>query len=205
MNTKKIYPYLTFSIFAKKNTLSISNQIRKEVRKEAKQMLKRGITRQETYLSLGQKFGDNRLVYQVLCNLQSASAIKKYGIWNYLLEIPLAAIAIIIISQSSFNRPPVLILLYIFCFIYIVQTKQTRHYINISVFSTFVSLVFMVDFIVSKTGNFTEVLIAGALILLSVLTFWLARKLSPQPIEKLEEFFDNTGAKRRKVVFEFTD
>lgn len=180
------------------------NLNKKEIRKEAKQLLKQGTSKQETFELLVDKHKYTYEIADILESIPSAKAIAKYGIWNHVL------LAIIILTTIVFFLTTYSIgtLLWYGLLIYGVATKRINYYMWVTIMSLFALVVFIVTFLTSSAETFywTRTIILIILIIPScILPIWLEKKLCPKPTEKKVLYTNSQGQQRMKIVYEFTD
>jgi hypothetical protein len=177
---------------------------KKEIRKEARQLLKQGTSKQETFELLVDKHKYTKEIADILKNIPSAIAIAKYGIWNHVL------LAILILTTIIFFlvAPSIGTLLWYGLLIYGVATKRINYYMWVTVMSSFALVVFIVIILTSSSETFywTRTIIMMILIIPScILPIWLEKKLYPKPTEKKVQYTNTQGQQRMKIVYEFTD
>jgi len=177
---------------------------KREIKKEALELLKQGKSRQETFELLVEKFKYTTDVADVLQKLPSSKALAKYIKWNnILLGIMLltTVVLLIIVRISPW-------LFWYGILIYVVAKRRFEYYIWIS----FISFILSAGIIAIILRNFNESpnLLDTAFILSLFLTttflpFWIEKKLCPKPKEKKEIYTDQQGISKIKIVYEFSD
>lgn len=175
---------------------------KKEVRKEARQILKQGTSKQETFQILSEKYKFEKDIADVLQHLPSQQAIEKYGKWNWLL-LALLVIPFIyfILFGAGFGT-----YFWYSLMIYAVARKLTKYYVFVAALYVFILLGSIAVMFTSdaETTNWIRVII-GYLIggSTTFLAYWLGKRLSPSPVEKKEPYTNSEGNRRLKVVYEF--
>ena len=177
---------------------------KKIIRVEAKELLKQGMSRQETYEQLTEKFKYRKTVADVLKNLPSKKAKDKYKKWNFTL-LGLLVVTTVIYFLAT---PTIVIILWYGLLIYAVARMLTKYYIWVTALTAFgliagTVVIFMSD---SSSTNWTNVLILLVLNLpILILPIWLTNKLTPNPIEKMEKYQGKDGRQRIRVHYEFPE
>lgn len=177
---------------------------KKQVRNEARQLLKQGASKQDAFDILLEKYKYAKEVADILKNLPSKQAIDKYGKWNYVL-LGLLALTTVILFLAT---PTLGILLWYGLLIYAVARMLVKYYVWVAVFSalaiiSFVAVIFTSDSAATNWGNL--IIMAILVIPTLILSIWLERRLCPKPIESKEEYANSQGQKRLKIVYEFSD
>ena len=177
---------------------------KKEILKEAIRLLKEGSSKQEVFDALSIKYSNTKVVADIITYIPSQAAIKKYGIWNYVLLGVLIIIPVIILIGA----PPNAALLYFILLIYIVVKRFVRYYSWIAVIAA-VFLLSMIGYIfVGNTRNVNWIqfgVLAGGSVILLILSLWIQSKLCPPPIESREENVNKNGERKLKIRFQFKD
>lgn len=177
---------------------------KKDIFNEAKQLLKNGNGKQEAFETLSRKYIVTKEVADIITYIPSQAAIKKYGIWNYVL----LGVLIIIPAIILMGAPPNVALLYFMLLIYIVVKRFVRYYSWIAVIAA-VFLVSMVGYVfVGNTHNVNWIQfgeLAGANVILLVLSLLVQAKLCPLPIESKEEIVTKDGDRKLKIKYQFKD
>jgi len=180
---------------------------KKLVRKKAKQILKQGIAKQQTYEQLIEEFGNQAIMAQILKRIPSKQAWKKYGIWNYFL----AGLMILLIVMMNLVNPSIGVILWYGLPTIAILRKATRFYFWVLIlagFGTIGGLVALIKF--SSEGFETEVIIKlgiflGLLIPAAFLAIWLPRKLTPEPNEEREIYDNEYGERRSRIIYKFIE
>jgi hypothetical protein len=177
---------------------------KKEVRNEARQIIKKGTSKQETLKILVEKYKFEKDIAEVLQNLISQRAIEKYGKWNWLLlvllVVPTIYFAVFGAGIGTF--------FWFGLMIYVVAGKLTKYYGFVSAMYAFgllgsIGIMATSD---AETTSWPRTFITYTIgIGTMVLAYWLGRKLSPSPIERKEPYTNSEGQRRLKVVYEFED
>jgi len=182
----------------------IDKNPKNEIVDKAKELLKQGKSRQETFELLVDKYKYTNKVLEVMKQMPSAKAIEKYGKWNYvLLGIMLLTVALYSLTIGAGGWH----ILYGFL-IYAVATKRYEHYIWISLLSFVVVVAMSVVLIIyfNEPGNNWFIAFILALHMPMIyLPFWIEKKLCPSPKERREWYADYEGKDKIKIVYEFSD
>ena len=177
---------------------------KKDVIIEAQQLLKQGISKQETFEILKEKYKFTKDVSDMLKNLPSQQAIQKYGKWNYVLLILLISTAILFLLESL----SILILLWYGLQIYAVTKMLIKYYSWVSVFSSitlisFIGLIFTNEIPNPNWRN--TILLMTLSIPTLIIPLWLENKLCPKPTERMEKYTNSEGQQRLRIVYEFNE
>jgi len=178
---------------------------RKVIRKDARELLEMGSSKQETYESLSEKYHYKLPVAEEVRWLPAMLKKKKYQIWNYLLVVLMLSWAGLSVwqNQSWYGFLPHLV------FAYIAARMLLRYYYWF-VFYPFgvlaISLVLIISEPESLKSEWLEA-IAGTVLAVApfLLAFWLTKKLCPKPLERIEEYHNNNGERRQRIVYTFID
>lgn len=180
---------------------------KKAIRKAASTFLREGQSRQATYDALRKEYPPQEVAW-VLENLPSTAARRKYGPYNKLLLLILVFNLGFYLWQGwgqwSFQ-------LYGFALIqllmiYAVARRQTRYYTWVSVLSG-VNLLTLAALVMnsSQTVNGLFWAMAALHLVLLIMPFWLARKLTP-PVQKVKEAYTSkSGLSKKRLVIQFPD
>jgi len=174
------------------------------IRREAKKLLKTGISRQETYEQLTQKFKYRKLIADVLEDLPSKKAKAKYGVWNYILLALLIVVSVI----SYFELQSFGSLIYCGILIYVVAKMLTQYYLWITVLSALFLISSVVLFFLEENVviNWLNTFLTLALtIVFLILPTWLANKLTPTPVKNKLSYKAATGKQNFMVNYEFPE
>jgi hypothetical protein len=176
---------------------------KKEIRNEARQLLKQGTPKQETFEILREKYKYAEGVADILKSLPSQQKIEKYGKWNYVLLALLVFTALIFFWETS----TIGILLWYGFLIYVVAKMLVKHYVWVSAFSAIAIISFIAILFTSDTGTqWASVIIMTSLVIPTlILPMWLKEKLCPKPTERKEEYTNSQGQQRLKIEYEFPD
>jgi hypothetical protein len=184
--------------------ITMKRHSKSEIKKEAKEFLKQGKSRQETFELLIEKHKYITDVADVLKQLPSAKAIEKYGKWNnVLLGIMLATALfyLILIGVGAW-------LIWYGVLIYVVVKRRFENYFWVSILAFIIFVAVLIIWI----RNFNESLdyLAIALILglhmpMIYLPFWLEKKLCPKPKQHRELYTNPEGRDKIKIMYEFSD
>ena len=182
----------------------IHNKVdKKEVKKEAKQLLKQGSTKQETFNKLKEKYKYSKEIADIVKYIPSEKAKKKYSMWNYIL----LAILIITTTLYMITAPSIGIILWYGLLIYAVARMLIKYYMWVTVFSALGLIGVIIG--VATTGAiilWTNAIIFLILIIPSlIIPIWISKKFCPPPKEKKEMYIDIAGQKRLRIVYEFMD
>ncbi len=179
------------------------NYNKKEIKQEARKLLKEGASKQEAYETLKEKYKYSVVVSKILHYIPSQKAIKKYSKWNYVLLV------LLLIQAGTFMwfEPSVLVLIYYGLLIYAVLSMLVKHYVWVSVLS-FVALISFLAFIITDEAlkiQWPELLLILTYIPTLILPLWLDKKLCPKPMESKTTFTDSQGQQRVRVVHQFNE
>jgi hypothetical protein len=172
--------------------------------KEAKQILKNGTSRQETFEMLNQKYKNAKTVSDIIKNLPSSLAIKKYGLWNYTL------LGLLILTATSLMlaNPSIGTLLWYGLLIYAVAKMLVQYYIWVTILATIGIIGIVGILIINNTEpiKWTNLIIAFILMLIYlVLPIWIKNKLCPKPNEVKEKYTNSQGQLRLRIIYGFKD
>ncbi len=184
--------------------INIDKNPKNEIVEKAKELLKQGRTRQETFELLVDKYKYTNKVLEVMKQMPSSKAIEKYGKWNnVLLGIMLLIVAMFSVSIG----PGSLLILYGFL-IYAVITKRFEHYFWISILS-FVILIAVLTISIININKSIDVLAIVLILALHLpmiyLPYWIEKKMCPKPKEHREWYTNHEGRDKIKIVYEFSD
>jgi hypothetical protein len=175
-----------------------------EIAKEARQLIKKGISKQETFETLNAKYNSAKEVSDILKYIPSFKAVKKYGVWNYLLLCLLLLSALFFVS----HKPSFGVFIWYGSLAYIVARMLVKYYVYVAFLSatTVISLIALILFFDSSKENWYEIgFILALAISTLILPFWLEKKLCPQPTETKELYINSEGQQRQRIVYGFTD
>ncbi|MCL2247003.1 MAG: hypothetical protein FWC10_07825 [Lentimicrobiaceae bacterium] len=180
---------------------------KKEIRKEAKQLLNQGDkTKQEVFELLVDKYKYSKDVAGVLKYIPTKQAVKKYGIWNSILLIFLVITTILV-----FLTMPIQLIWYV-PLIYIVASKKLQYYFWVTVLFSLMAIGFFIVFISTlftqpfDTTIWIFVVVSMFFVIPGcILPLWLQKKLCPKPIERREVYVNAEGNKRVQLVYEFPE
>ena len=177
---------------------------KKEVRKEAKELLKQGIIKQQVFESLVEKHKYSIEIANILTNIPSLKAIKKYRIWNYIL------LGVIILNTLIFliSAPSISSTLWFSLLIYGVSTMKTNYYKWVAILSFFIIAIFVV-LVLNNSGennySFSLISIIILSIISCILPIWLETKLCPKPKEEKVLYTNSKGQQKYKMTYQFQD
>jgi len=177
---------------------------KKEIANDARQLLKQGTSKQQTFETLVDKYKYGKDVADVLKNIPSLIRIQKYGAWNFLLLFLL----ILIVLISLFLTGPSFIVLYYGLLIYAVAMKQVKFYMWISLLSTCALIGFVAIILTTENAKLNWpalIAILGLTIPTFILPLWLEKKLCPKPIERKEQYTNSNGEQRMRIVYYFNE
>jgi len=175
-----------------------------EILKEAGQLLKQGTSKQETFEILVGKYKSSKAVSDVLKNLPSLQAAKKYGFWNYTLFVLLLFSALFF----AMHKPTFIIYVWYGLLMYVVARMAVKYYIYVALLSVITLITLAVLMITTDKFqiNWVEIgIICIDAALTLFLSIWLERKLSPKPKEVKELYTDSQGEQKLRVKYEFAD
>ena len=174
------------------------------MRNEARQLLKEGTSKQETFEVLKEKYNVVKDLAEMLKTLPSKQAIDKYGKWNNVL------LALLVLTTAIFlwTTPSPGILIWYGILIYAVAKRLVKYYVWLTVFSailiiSLIAVVFTND--TAATSWITIVVLLSLVIPTLVLPLWLEKKLCPEPTERKEVYTNSLGEERLKIVYEFAE
>ena len=174
---------------------------KKEIKKEARQLLKEGTPKQEAFEILKEKYKYSKIIADILKNIPSKQAIERYGKWNNVL----LAILILTLVLSLLTAPSIGMLWYVLL-IYVVARKLVKYYIWITVISA-MGIIGSVAIMATSNivfENWIGLIIIFVIIIPSlIIPIWLEKKLCPKPKEKKVKYTNSLGQKRLKIVYEF--
>ena len=181
---------------------------KKEIIKEARQLLKQGTSRQATFDILKDKYQYAKDIAGIVKNLPLSKTLKLYRKWNYVL------LALLILTTTCFLWTVTVssfgILLWYGLQIYAVAKILVKYYLYVAIFSAFVllcCLIAVIFIVASPTKNGTTLIVMFTLlqIPICVLPLWLDKKLYPKPKERKEKYTNSQGQQRMKIIYEFAD
>lgn len=185
----------------------MSNQYNKNsVQNKAREFLRKGTSRQESYENLVEEFGHAETTSKIISGLPSKKAWKKYGFFNHILSVLMVSLFLtVILSAPSFGT-----LLWYGLPTMAVLMKKTRYYFWIVILVAFGSIGLIVMTLNSIESLTDEIIlrlaiIVAVLIPTAFLAIWLPKKLTPGP-EEVREFYENEyGERRSRIVYRFVD
>lgn len=177
---------------------------KKEVRKEAKELLKQGISKQQVFERLVEKHLYSIEIADILSNIPSPKAISKYGVWNNVL------LGVIILNALIFfiSSPPIGVSLWFGLLIYGVLTKKINYYKWVAILSFLIITIFVVLMFNDSGGNdfsFSLISILTINLISCILPIWLERKLCPKPKEDKILYTNSLGEQKYKMTYQFKD
>ncbi len=176
---------------------------KKEIGREARKLLKQGITKQEVFVELVDKYKYSKDVAEVLKGIPSQVRIKKYGGWNTLLLSLLIIIELIILLSLK----PSVSLLWYGLLIYAVATKKIKYYGWITFLAILGALASLIGiFFATGVISLISLILFVVFFLPScILPIWLEKRLCPPPTERKELYTNAEGEQRLRIVYEFND
>jgi hypothetical protein len=176
---------------------------RKEITKDAKQLLKQGNTKQQTFELLVDKYKYSKDVADTIKNIPSSDRIQKYGAWNFFLLFLLIIIEVISLlwTSSSFG------ILWYGLLIYAVSNKLVKYY-NWITFLAIIGTLFSIIGLFLSTKPINPVSIALLVFVFlptCILPTWLEKRLCPEPTVRKEQYTNSEGEQRMRVVYDFPD
>ena len=175
---------------------------KKLIRQEAKELLKQGNSRQETYEQLAEKFRYRKTVADVLKNLPSKKAKDKYRKWNFLLLGLLILTAVFYFLAT----PTIGVVLWYGLTIYAVARMLTKYYMWVTILTALGLVGGAIAIFVGNHQSVDWVNIIVLLVLnipLLMLPIWLTKKLTPNPVEKKERYQGKDGTQKMRLTYEF--
>lgn len=173
-----------------------------KVKTEAKLMLQHGLSKQETFDNLLDKYKYAKEIAAVVRFIPSEPAKMKYRIWNYFL----IAILLLIMTLFMLSSHSVVTLIWYGLLIYVVAEMLVEYYIYVTVFSVFGLISGVAIFITSETMTLLDAIVLAIITLpSSILPIWIAKKLCPPPIERKESYINKSGEQRLRIKYEFSD
>lgn len=184
--------------------MAVNKLNKKEIKQEALKLLNQGISKQETFEILKEKYEYAIEIANVLKKKPSVKAIEKYRKWNNIL------LGLLILTSIFFilTTPMIQILIWYVFLIYTVARMLVKYYIWTSIFSGFAIITYISILIldVNATNNLTYILPILTLVISTfILPIWLEKKMCPKPVESKVEYTNSDGQKRLKIVYQFSD
>ena len=183
---------------------------KKEIDKEARELLKQGMPKQEAFETLVDKYKYAKDVADVVKNIPSAERIQKYGVWNTVLLIWLIIIELLVIVTS-----PSIGILWYGLLIYAVAKKLVKYYGWITLLAVLGALGSIATVALSGPGSFSSISFNASVVTIllllvlyiptCILPYWLEKKLCPAPTERKEMYSNSEGEKRMRLVYQFHD
>ena len=180
------------------------SSIKTEVLKESKQLLDQGKSRQETFHTLLEKYNNAKIVADVVKDLPSAIALKKFGFLNIILLALLIVPTILLLL----SRPNLWTIVWAGFLIYTVANKNFANYVWVSIVATcgLIGLVALITIYDTNPINWTNIIIAALIAILYItLPVWIKNKLCPNPNETKERYLNAEGHERIRIRYEFRD
>jgi len=180
------------------------SSLKKEVLKEAKQLLYQGKSRQETFQALLEKHNNAKIVADIVKDLPSAIALKKYGFLNIILLVLLIVPTILMLL----SKPNLWTIVWAGFLIYTVANKNFANYAWVSIVATcgLIGLVALITIYDTNPIKWTNIIIAALFAILYItLPIWIKNKLCPNPSETKERYFNTEGHERIRIRYEFRD
>lgn len=184
----------------------LNSNDKNRIGKEAAQLSKQGMSRQEMYDKLVEEYHERITIAEIVENTPTLKAKQKWGGLNAILLTILIVIAIIDLVDLSFVGLAIDIL-----FIYGVYNYKTKYYSWISV-RAFVSVVSGTILLLSlnkeETGVFTLVLMGIVLLMILIsllLGIYLNNKICPDAEIIKEPYINENGENRLRAIHRFKD
>lgn len=132
-------------------------KLRATIRKEARQILGMGTARHEAYLQLKEKYQSPKQVSDVIKNMPSQAALKKYGVYNHILLGIILLIPVVLLIRSDNPATFVAFLFYA----YIVASRTFEFYWVLTTLAGF-ALIAMVGILILQPvepGEWPDILL----------------------------------------------
>ena len=179
-------------------------KLRSSIRKDARELLKMGTSRQDTYLQLKEKFNYPKQVADVMKTMPSQAALKKYGVYNHILLGIILLMPVLLIIRSGNHASYIAFLFYA----YIVASRTLEFYIVLTTLSGF-ALIATIGIMILQPlapGEWIDaILILILLIPMAIMPIWIKKRFCPPPEIKYEEYTYANGISRRKPIYTFKD
>lgn len=179
-------------------------KLRSSIRKDARELLKVGTSRQDTYLQLKEKFNYPKQVADVMKTMPSQAALKKYGIYNHILLGIILLMPVLLIIRSGNHAANVAFLFYA----YIVASRTLEFYIILTTLSglALIATIGIMIFQPFAPGEWVDALLLLILLIpMAIMPVWIRKRFCPPPEIKYEDYTDANGISRRKTIYTFTD
>jgi hypothetical protein len=173
------------------------------VKKEARKMLNEGKSRQETFELLVNEHKVARDIAEIIKQLPSLKAVKKFALWNnILLGLLLVKAVMFVWEDMSFA----ILILWLGFLGYVVYNRLIHLYIVVTASST-IGLLAGVGFYIFSEYEIEIPMLLFFVVFAStlIISFWLEKKLCPPPSERKELYTTEDGQQRMKIVYEFED
>jgi len=177
---------------------------KREIKKEALELLKHGKSRQESFELLVEKFKFTTDVADVLKKLPSSIALAKYIKWNNILLGIMFLTTLVLLLIAGIGPW----LFWYGILIFVVAKRRFEYYIWIS----FISFILSAGMIVIFFRNYDEshklfdmAFLLTLFLASGFLPFWLEKRLCPKPKESRIVYTDHQGRDKIKIVYEFSD
>ena len=169
---------------------------------EANHLVQNGLTRQEAFEKLVEKYKLTNEVANVFKKIPSSLGLKKYATYNVLLLIVIIFRPLLSFIFAGFSFSQVW---YIFL-IYFIVKKDLRFYNLIAAFSAF-SVIALIGYEIYSGEVPTILMIFLAILCLlgAFLPYWLDNKMAPDPTEEKVLYTNDNGENRMKIVYTFPE
>jgi hypothetical protein len=171
------------------------------IRREAREMLRQGETRQNTYDALAEKSRHPAATARIIKQQPSKAAMEKYGFWNYILfSLLLVSTVLYAFTGSS----PSLIIYYIIL-MYPVFRMMVEYYWWLVYFMA-AGLLSVLAILIS--GDQTTIVLLAFIVLnvpAILLSVMIRRKMCPRPVETREKYITKTGEEHERIIYAFRD
>ncbi|MDR2011040.1 MAG: hypothetical protein LBQ22_11245 [Bacteroidales bacterium] len=173
-----------------------------QIKEESVKMLQSGLSKQETYDILKEKYSATKPIADVIKYIPNPEIESQYKIHNIILGSILLSLALIFFV-SSYN---IVVLAIHLSLIYITITKKIKFYIWISIYSAILIIMSIgIQIFYSVEYNILSVATIGLPLFSLLLSMKISRSLCPMPKETKEMYINNNGEKRLKIVYSFQD
>jgi hypothetical protein len=173
------------------------------IKNEARKLLNEGKSRQETFETLVNEHKVARDIAEIIKQLPSLQAIKKYKLWNnILLGLLVMKAVMFVVEDLSFA----VLILWLGFLGYVIYKRLIHLYIVVTASST-IGLLAGVGFYIFSEYEIEIPMALFFVVFAStlIISFWLEKKLCPPPSERKELYTTENGQQRMKIVYEFQD
>jgi hypothetical protein len=171
------------------------------IRKEAREMLRNGETRQGTFDALAEKYRHPVATARIIKRQPSKKAMERYSFWNYILFSLLLVNTVLYAFTGS---SPSLILYYLIL-LYPVFRMMVEFYWWL-VYFMIAGFLSVLAILIS--GDQKNIVLLGFLVLnvpSILLAFWIPGKMCPAPSETKEKYIAKSGQEHERILFSFRD